>query len=396
MRQRGTFSSFIVRLAIAATGVGVAVMILALAFITGFRHTIRDKLFSFWGEVLVVNYDPYASEIVSSVPIKKDARLEQQLRAMPEAEQVAPFALRPAILQAGDVMEGIRLKGVPQDFKFPASITFTGAPLTYPDTAYGQGIILSQTTATRLNVKAGDVLLTYFMEPGAPPRVRKLSIAGLYHTGMEEVDKSFALADIRLVQKLAGWEPQQVSGYQVTLRDPLLADTMAAQIHDRYLAAPVTARSVPEIFEGVFGWLGMLSVNQRVLLIILSLVAIINLSAAVIILMVDRAVMLGLLQALGMPAGNLWQLFGWVSAIIGFSGVLLGNVLALGIAWAQSAFGFIKLPEETYYVRTAPVQVVWWHVLAVDAGTLALCVICTALPLLYIRRIHPARVLSFR
>ncbi len=221
-------------------------------------------------------------------------------------------------------------------------------------------------------------------------------MAGLYHTGMEEVDKQFAICDLRLLQRLSGWAPNQISGYQVDLDNTALADTMAAQIHEQYILPPMAAQSITAIYEGVFSWLGMQDVNARILLIIVSIVAIINLGASVIILMVDRAVMVGLLKALGMPNAKLREVFLMLAGLIGACGVIFGNILGLGLCWLQQRFGFIHLPEDTYYMHTVPVRLLWWQVAVIDVATLALCVLCTTLPALYIRRIQPARVLQFK
>jgi lipoprotein-releasing system permease protein len=153
--------------------------------------------------------------------------------------------------------------------------------------------------------------------------------------------------------------------------------------------------SIPEVYEGVFSWLGTQDTNGRILLIIVGIVAMINLASAMLILMVDRAVMIGLLKALGMAPRGLWALFLSIAGLIGAAGILLGNVLGLGLCIVQQQTGFIRLPEETYNMDTVPVRILWWQIALLDAGALLLCVACAALPLLYIRRVQPARVLQF-
>lgn len=393
--QKGTFAAFIIRLAIGATALSVAVMILAIAFIGGFKQTIREKLFSFWGEVLVVPYDANSGDIVSATPILQDTLLMQDIRRLPGVQAVYPFILKPGILQSAGEMEGIRLKGITPQQRFPPSISFSGGSIDFSDSNYAQQIILSRATAARLNVHTGDALRLYFISGGAP-RIRKLRVAGIYHTGMEEVDRQFALCDARLLRRLAGWEADEVSGYQVELAYGQNPDSLADQIYYRFLTPPMDAQSITRVYEGVFSWLATQDTNGRILLIIVGIVALINLASATLILMVDRAVMIGLLKALGMAPRGLWALFLSLAGLIGGAGILLGNVLGLGFCFAQLQFGFIRLPEETYNMSTVPVRLVPWHILALDAGTLLLCVGCTLLPLLYIRRIQPARVLHFQ
>jgi lipoprotein-releasing system permease protein len=394
-RQKGTFSAFIIRLAIVATALGVAVMLVSTALISGFKFTIREKLFSFWGQVLIVPYDAQGGNIVAATPVQYDPQLLQQIGDMNGVKQVSPFAMRPAILQANQQIEGIQLKGITPSYHFSNGISFSGNAISYHDTDYSRSIIISQTTASRLRLKTGDPLLLYSLEPGAA-RVRKLIVSGIYHTGMEEVDKQFALCDMRLVQRLSHWKPDEISGYQVELMNTALADTMAAQMHDRYVSPPMEAYSISNVYEGIFSWLNMQDVNARILLIIVAIMAVINLGAALLILMVDRAVIVGLLKALGMPESGLRSIFLYLAGLIGLWGLLFGNILGIGLCLLQQYFGFMHLPEDTYYMHTVPVRLVWWHICLIDVSTLLLCIICMALPTLYIRRIQPARVLQFK
>ncbi len=394
-RQKGTFSAFIIRLAIVATALGVAVMVISTALISGFKYTIREKLFSFWGQVLVVPYDAQGGDIVAADPVLYDSVLYHQIRSMDGVRQVSVFAMRPAIIQANQQIEGVRLKGITEDYQFSKGISFTGKPIAYNDTDYSRSIIISKTTASRLQLKQGDPLLLYSLEPGAA-RVRKLIVSGIYHTGMEEVDKQFALCDMRLVQRLSHWQRDEISGYQVELTNTALADTMAAQMHDRYVAPPMEAYSISNIYEGIFSWLNMQDVNARILLSIVAIMAVINLGAALLILMVDRAVILGLLKALGMPESGLRRIFLYLAGLIGLWGLFFGNLLGIGLCLLQQHFGFMHLPEDTYYMRTVPIKLVWWHIAVIDTSTLLLCIVCMALPTLYIRRIQPAKVLQFK
>ena len=393
-RQQGTFSAFIIRLAIVATALGVAVMILALSLMGGFKEAIRGKIYSFWGHVLVIPFNVNEANIAPANPVVYDPALIKQVAAIPEVAQIAPFAQRPAIVHANGEMEGIQLKGVGSNFTFNKELSFSGQQLSFADTAYSHDLILSQTIARRLKVAAGDTLLLYVIESGAA-RVRKLRIAGLYHTGMDEIDRQYVLCDMRLVQRLSSWETTQISGYQVDLKSDAHAAAVTQQI-DHYVKRPQQAYGMSDIYEWIFSWLNMQDVNTRILLIIVAIVAIINLGACLLILMVDRAVMIGLLKALGMPPAGLWRIFLNLAGLIGGCGVLFGTVLAVGLGLLQQRIGFVTLPEETYYVHTAPVRLVWWQIAAVDGATLLLCLLCMSLPLLYLRRIVPAKVLQFK
>jgi lipoprotein-releasing system permease protein len=321
----------------------------------------------------------------------------QRVQRSEGVTQVQPFVLRPGILRASDVLEGVQLKGVEKDFRYPASIRFSGVPIAYPDSSYSQDILLSESTAARLSIKAGDAVRLYFFEPGTPtPRIRKLHVAGLWRTGMEDVDRGFALCDLRLLQRLAGLDSSQISGYQIELADPDQSTAAADRIYREAVQPPLTTKAIPELYAGIFDWLRLQNINVRVLLSIMAAIALINLSAALLILLVDRTKAVGLFKALGQSGASISAVFVWLAGFVGTVGVVAGNVLGLGLCWAQQAFGIFTLPEATYYMRQVPVSIVWWHVALIDVATLLACFLCLWLPALYVRRIHPVRALGFR
>jgi lipoprotein-releasing system permease protein len=375
----------------------VAVMVVAMAFITGFKYQIREKLFSFWGHVHITEFSPNASNLIVSNPIREDEQLIRQVSALPHVTQVVPYALRPAILQANHAMEGIKLKGIRPAYRFPSSIDLHGGSIDFSDTAYSKDVILSQSTADRLRVNSGDHVLLYFLEPGATvPRIRKVTVAGLYHTGMDEVDKEFAICDIRLLQRINNWAPDNINGYQVDLDQPKLADTISNKIFADYIDAPLTTNTMHDIYPNIFDWLQLQDINAQIVLIIMAVVAVINLAVALLILIVEQARMTGLLAALGMKNKHVQQIFLYHAALIASVGILAGNILGIGICMLQRKTGFLKLSEATYYMSQVPVRINWWHVLLIDVTTLFVCILCMWLPSLYIRRIQPARVLQFK
>ena len=398
-KQKGSFSAFIIRLAAGATALSVAVMLVAAAIVTGFQSTIEAKIHLFWGHLLVTPYSANPAELMSEVSVFRDSNTEAQMGHALGGVPLTPYALQPAILRTPNALEGIQLKGIPAGYHLPAGTERTGEELDFSDTAYSKDILLSRTTATRLELHTGDNLQLYFLHQGsALPRIRKLRVAGIYHTGLDEVDRNFALCDIRLVQRLAGWAPFEITGYQIDLPRERAgeAEKLAQHFYDAVLPATLRAYTLPERYPQLFDWLRLQATNVRVLLGIMALIAIINLAAALLILMVDRARTVGLLQALGMSRGALMQLFIALAGGIGLLGCILGTGVALLLCGLQKATGFMKLPEETYYMHTVPVEVVGWHLLLINGVTLLLCLICMSLPALYLRRLSPTKVLQFK
>lgn len=396
LRQKGRFSAFIIRLAIVATGLSVAAMIVALALVAGFKKQISQNIYSYWGHVHVTLYSTGYSSIISPEPMRLDKLTKQKIEALPQVKAMTPYAIRPAIINANQLMEGIQLKGVDGSYDFTS---IQSKKTDFSDTAYSKEVILSKTTMDRLNLKPGDDMLLYFMDAGSTfPRIRKATVAGTYHTGMEDIDMHYAICDIRLLQRINMWDNDQVNGYQLTLSDPKLARETSDKLFEDILPrqTQLVASTMDDLFPGIFDWLKLLDTNGVVVIVIMSIVAIINLIAALLILIVNQARMVGLLKALGMPERQMRQIFLYHASLIGIAGIVAGNILAIALCFFQQQTGFFKLSETGYSMQYVPVHIIWWHPLVVSICTMALCILCMWLPTLYIRRVQPAKVLQFK
>lgn len=372
-------------------------MIVALSVVGGFKASIREKLYAFEGHIHIHQYGLNTFQTASMPPIQMDSVLEKKITGVPGVTHIAPFIKRAGILQFDGKMEGLMFKGVPENFHFSQSISFSGNKIDYSDTAYSKDILLSRATADRLELKVGDMAQIYFLEEGSTfPRIRKVRLAGIFHTAMEEVDRANALCDIRLLRNINSWEEGDISAYQLSLADDKQSEKIADKILEEYLVSPLYSFTMEETYAHVFAWLKMMDVNASIILTIMAIVAIINLAVALVILIVEQARMVGVLKAQGMTIGQMRSVFLYYAGLIAGIGVFAGNVLALGLAWLQHETGFLKLSETSYYMTTVPFRVIWWHVLVTDVATLLLCIACMFLPTMYIRRIQPARVLQFK
>lgn len=395
-RQKGRFSAFIIRLAMVATALSVAAMIIAMALIVGFKQQISRNIYNYWGHIHVTLYSPASASIISPDPMVLDKAIAEQVMAQPGVLSMTPYAIRPVIVNANQLMEGIQLKGVDNSYDFH-SIQSDG--MDFSDSAYSKEIVLSRTTMDRLKLKDGDELLLYFLDANSTvPRIRKASVAGSYHTGMEDIDAHYALCDIRLLQRINMWNSGQVNGYQLIVDNIANAQAIADKIFNDILPreTQLVASSMFDLFPGIFDWLKLLDTNALVVIIIMSIVAIINLVAALLILIVNQARMVGLLKALGMPEGQMRQIFLYHAALIGFTGIVIGNIIAIGLCLLQQQTGFLTLSETAYSMQYVPVQIVWWHPVVISICTLLLCILCMWVPTLYIRRVQPAKVLQFK
>jgi len=396
LRQKGRFSAFIIRLAIVATALSVAAMIIAMALIVGFKKQISQNIYNYWGHVHVNVYSAGYYSLVSPEPLTREQDIEEQMKALPGVESVSPYAIGPAILNANQLMESIQLKGVDNNYDFSA---VQGAAINFSDSSYAKEVVLSINTADRLKLKAGDEILLYFMDGNSTyPRIRKVKVAGTYHTGMEDIDRYYAYCDIRLLQRINQWGDDQVNGYQLTLTDPKLSQAVSDRIFNDILPSDsrLTSSTMQEIFPGIFDWLNLLDTNAVVVLIIMGIVAIINLLAALLILIVNQARMVGMLKALGMPEGDMRKIFLYHASLIGVAGIVAGNIIAIGLCIFQQQTHFLTLSEAAYSMQYVPVSIVWWHPVVISICTLMLCILCMWVPTLYIRRVQPAKVLQFK
>ena len=233
--QQRSFSRFIIRLSIIATIISVAVMIITLAFANGFQQKVSEKVFSFWGHLRLQQAMPYQSVLAEEIPITADDTVIQEIKKIPEVKSVHPFATRYAILKTADDLEGVMVKGLDSTYDFDHLKDFIiegGRPPKFNDSTYSREIMISKRTADAMKLKVGDRVFIYFIRPDRSLRPDRLTITGLFKTGIEEYDKTFALGDIKLIRRLNDWQPDEIGGYEVFLNDYKKIDSVEEQIYN--------------------------------------------------------------------------------------------------------------------------------------------------------------------
>ena len=393
--KRRSFSGFIITIAVAAVALSIAVMLITTATVNGFQNHISRKIFGFWGHIHISKYSLNNSyEDLNPVTIYQS--FYPAIDTVPGIKHIQVYAHKAGIIKTNNEIEGVVLKGISTDFdwSFFKEYLIEGKVFEITDSVKSNEILISHTTATRLQLKTGDGLAIYFVQN--PPLVRKFNISGIYKTGLEEYDEKYALIDIKHIQKLNNWEADQVGGFEVFLDRmedlPYFSDLLYYEIAGQDLEV----QNIKEINPNIFEWLALQDMNEQVILGLMILVAIINMITALLILILERTNMIGILKSLGATDWLIRKIFLYNAAYIVGWGLVIGNLLGLSICWLQLKFGFIKLPEESYYISVAPIDIEPITVVIFNLGTMIVCLFALIWPSFLATSINPIKAIRFK
>ena len=399
-RREGTsFSRPINVIAIVGIAMGLAVMILAVAILTGFKQQIREKVVGFGSHIQIMNFDSNIS--FETTPISDTQNFIPKIKQIPGISHIQVFATKAGIIRTDEDIQGVVLKGIGSDFDWSyfKSNMVDGSVFTVTDTGRTDKVIISKKISDMLRLKTGDSFAMLFIQD--PPRMRKFTISGIYETSLEEFDKMYVFCDIGHIKRLNNWLEDQVSGFEVYINDFDKLDEMTSEVRDAIgykITEEDTKFKVTNIrirYPQIFDWLNFQDINVIIIIFLMLVVAGFNMISGLLILILEKTNMIGILKALGSEDFTIRRVFLYQAAYLIGKGLLWGNLIGIGLAYVQLKTRVIALDPSSYYIKTVPVNLELVHILLLNAGTMAAIIILLLVPSQLISRITPVKAIRY-
>ncbi len=389
------------RIAVGSVALGVAVMILSLAVVVGFKREVARKMEGLVAHVSVT--DIRGVDALDSQPVHRNARLEELIRSTDGFVAMAPYAVKGGIVRTDEAVGEVLLKGVGADYDWSCLREWlvAGELPRVGDSIRTKDVLLARALADRMKLDVGDRVEMLFVEPGELPRRDRFKVSGIYDSGMEEMDRTMVLTDIRNVQRLSDWTADEISGYEIRTRSLAEAEPFARTLGRTLLydegegTENLAVESVTERYANIFDWLKAHDVNAAVIIVIMLVVAFFNMTSALLILVLERTRMIGLLKAFGMRNRQIRSIFLWRAAFVTLCGLCWGNVVGVGLCLLQRTTHLVKLNSEGYLLSEVPIALDggWWILL--NIGFVAAIVALLVIPTAVVSRIKPEETIRY-
>ena len=389
----------IVKIAVFGISLGLIVMILSVAIITGFKNQVSEKVIGFGSHIQVTNFD--SNQSFETTPINRNQLSQPLLNSIKGIKHSQVFITKSGIIKTKDNIQAIILKGVDREYDwsfFKKNLT-KGTIFNINDSVKSNSILISEYVANLLKIKLNDKIIIYFIQD--PPRMRRFKVSGIYKTGIEDFDKTFALIDMQHLQKLNGWKKNQISGYEIIIENynnlESLTDSVfeIAGYHFTEDGARLKVTNINNIYPQIFDWLNLQNINVWVILALMLIVAGFNMISGLLILILERTNMIGVLKALGYHNWKIRKIFLYQSGFLIVRGLLWGNAIGISLCFIQQYFGIIPLDEATYYIDKVPINLKLTHLVYLNLGTLILTIGMMVIPSYLISKISPAKAIKF-
>ena len=389
-----------IHIATAGVAIGLAVMIISVCVVLGFKHTIRDKVIGFGSHIQVADF--MTLQQMDQYPVVMNDSMIQALKKAPGVKHVQRFAIKEGILKTDEDFLGVAFKGVGPEFDstFIHENMVEGCIPKFDDKASHNKILVSQLMADKLRLKTGQKIFAYFIDRQGV-RTRRFTISGIYQTNLKKYDEIMVYTDLYTAVKLNGWEDDQASGAEVTVKDfnqlQITEDYYIKNVNrtvDKY-GETYSSATIKELNPQIFQWLSLLDINVWMILGLMLIVAGVTMISGLLIIILERTSMIGVLKALGARNKTIRHTFLWFAVFIIGKGMLFGNLIGLGLLALQSATGLIKLDAQTYYVSNVPIEYNWLYIIALNVATLLISVFMLVAPSYLISHIHPAKSMRY-
>lgn len=389
-----------IRIATLGVAVGIAVMLISIGVVFGFKHTIRDKVVGFGGHIQVSNF--MTLQTSETYPIVMNDSMMKVLNSIPGVKRAERFSMTQGILKTEDDFLGVALKGVAQewDSTFIHKHLKEGVIPKFSDKENSNNILISKSIANKLKLKCGDRIFAYFINDNGA-RTRRFKICGIYETNLSQFDDVTCFVDLYTSVKLNGWEEDQALGAELVTEDFSLLDATEHEVASRVdhnldpYGSTYSSKTVKELNPQIFAWLDLLDLNVWVILALMTLVASVTIVSGLLIIILERTGMIGTLKALGARNSMIRRTFLWFGIFITVKGILLGDIVAMVLMLAQKYFGIVKLDAQTYYVNTVPIEINIPLFAAVNVVTLVISIMVLIIPSYLISHISPAKTIRF-
>ncbi|MDP3313496.1 ABC transporter permease [Lutibacter sp.] len=394
-KYKSSISSPIIKIAIIAISLGMVIMMVAIATGIGLQQKIREKLAGFNGHIQITNFDNNNSSITLT-PVSKDQEFYPKFENVGEINNVQVFATKAGIIRTETDFEGIIFKGVDaeynwsffQDYLIQGRLPKLGSEISFE-------VLISQEISNRLKINVGDEFNILFVkeDTSKAPWLRVVKAVGIYNSGFKDFDENYVLADIQHIQKMNKWEENEVGGFEVIINNFDDIETKNKEIYNQ-TTSTLNSQSVVDKYPAIFEWISLFDNNIYLIIAIMILVAGINMITALLVLILERAQMIGILKSLGSTTTSIRKIFLYNASYLILRGLFWGNLIGLTILITQHYFGLITLNPDTYYVKTVPVYINFWYILLLNFGTLLLCMAMLLIPSIVISKISPVKAIK--
>ncbi len=394
--RKSSISAPIIKIAIAAIAIGMVMMIVSVATGIGLQQKIREKVSAFNGHIIIQNYDDNQSQ-GSVTPISTEQDFYPKFKTVTGISHIQAVASKAGIIRTEKTFEGIVFKGVGADYQW-SNIKEYLVSGKLPDVSHNLNaqVMISQYLSDRLDLKVGDKFNTFFMKDDGNrlPNLRVFEVVGIYNSGFQEFDSAYLIGDIRHVQRINKWKPDQVGSFEVFVDDFNNIKAKGEEVYEQ-TSSTLDTQTIAEKFYYIFEWLQLFDFNIIVILIVMIVVATINMIVALLVLILERTQMIGILKALGASNWSVRKIFLYNAFYLIVRGLFWGNAIGIGLVLLQQYFGVVKLNPESYYVNVAPVHLDWLYLLLLNVGTAFVCLLVLLVPSYIITKISPVKAIRF-